>query len=119
MLELLLHKKHRVVSKQEINDTVWPDEFMSESALKNLLGELMYENSKHIHITITDNAGGIKAIPIAEIFKLGFSNKKVMDSGVGLYIAKQLIEKKICGSIHAENTDVGAAFRISIPLLYK
>jgi len=40
LLELLLHKNHRIVSKQEINDIVWPDEFMSESALKNLLGEL-------------------------------------------------------------------------------
>ncbi|MCK5335832.1 MAG: winged helix-turn-helix domain-containing protein, partial [Gammaproteobacteria bacterium] len=40
LLELLLHKNHRVVSKQEISDTVWPDDLMSESALKNLLGEL-------------------------------------------------------------------------------
>lgn len=40
LLELLLHKKHRIICKQEIRDAVWPNEVMSESALKNLLGEL-------------------------------------------------------------------------------
>lgn len=40
LLELLLQKKHRIVSKQEIQEAVWPDDLMSESALKNLLGEL-------------------------------------------------------------------------------
>lgn len=40
LLELLLNKNHRIVSKQEISETVWPNDIMSESALKNLLGEL-------------------------------------------------------------------------------
>ena len=40
LLELLLEKKHRVVNKQENHEAVWPDEIMSESALKNLLSEL-------------------------------------------------------------------------------
>lgn len=40
LLELLLNKNHRIVSKQEINDAIWPNDIMSESALKNLLGEL-------------------------------------------------------------------------------
>jgi len=40
LLELLLYKNHRIVSKQEINEVVWPYDMMSESALKNLLGEL-------------------------------------------------------------------------------
>lgn len=40
LLELLLNKNHRIVSKQEISESVWTDDVMSESALKNLLGEL-------------------------------------------------------------------------------
>ncbi len=51
LLELLLYKKHRIVSKQEINDTVWPDDAMSESALKNLLGELR----KKLNVDIIKN----------------------------------------------------------------
>lgn len=40
LLELLINNSHRIVSKQDIHDAVWPDEIVSESALKNLLGEL-------------------------------------------------------------------------------
>jgi DNA-binding winged helix-turn-helix (wHTH) protein len=40
LLELLLLNTHRVVKKGEIFAAVWPDEIVSESALKNLLGEL-------------------------------------------------------------------------------
>ncbi|MCK4865701.1 MAG: response regulator transcription factor [Gammaproteobacteria bacterium] len=40
LLEILLNKNHRVVSKKEIHESVWPNDLMSESALKNLLGEL-------------------------------------------------------------------------------
>lgn len=40
LLELLINNSHRVVSKKEIHDAVWPNEVVSESALKNLLGEL-------------------------------------------------------------------------------
>ncbi len=40
LLELLVNNRHRVVSKEEIHEAVWPDEIVSESALKNLLGEL-------------------------------------------------------------------------------
>jgi DNA-binding response OmpR family regulator len=40
LLELLLFSHERVVSKQLINDTVWPNQEMTDSALKNLLSEL-------------------------------------------------------------------------------
>lgn len=40
LLELLVHTNRRVVSKEAIHEAVWPDEIVSESALKNLLGEL-------------------------------------------------------------------------------
>ncbi len=75
----------------------------------------LYKSSSCIYIDITDNAGGIKAQPIDKIFKLGFSSKQVNDSGVGLYIAKQLTEDKFSGKIKAENINNGAAFRICIP----
>lgn len=40
LLELLLRQRHRVTNKKEIDKEVWLDSVMSESALKNLLGEL-------------------------------------------------------------------------------
>jgi len=40
LLDLLILKNHKLISKQEIQEAVWADNLMSESALKNLLGEL-------------------------------------------------------------------------------
>ncbi|OOZ42170.1 hypothetical protein BOW53_00905 [Solemya pervernicosa gill symbiont] len=40
LLELLLSNTHRVIGKPEISKTIWPNELVTESALKNLLGEL-------------------------------------------------------------------------------
>jgi len=40
LLELLLTAQGRIVSKEEINASVWKNGEMSESALKNVLGEL-------------------------------------------------------------------------------
>lgn len=40
LLELLLFSTERVVSKLLINEKVWPNQDMTESALKNLLSEL-------------------------------------------------------------------------------
>lgn len=40
LLEFLVKNRHRLVSKQEIYDSVWQGEEASESALKNLLAEL-------------------------------------------------------------------------------
>jgi len=75
---------------------------------------LSSENSA-IKFTICDNAGGIKASPVSNIFKLGFSQKVSGKSGVGLYIAKKIVENKMHGKLLAENTDAGACFTILIP----
>ncbi|MGE4296376.1 MAG: response regulator transcription factor [Campylobacterales bacterium] len=40
LLELLLSQRHRMVSKTEIEQTVWTEEGMSESALKSVLVKL-------------------------------------------------------------------------------
>ncbi len=40
LLDLLALNRNNVVSKEQIHAMIWPDEVVSESALKNLLGEL-------------------------------------------------------------------------------
>jgi signal transduction histidine kinase len=79
----------------------------------------LYKSSDNIYIDVIDNAGGIKTSPVENIFKFGFSNKKTNESGLGLFIAKQLIENKFSGTIHAENSNDGATFKISIPYRVK
>lgn len=72
--------------------------------------------SDMFHLEIGDNAGGIRTEPVKRIFHLGFSDKLSPDTGVGLYIAKKIIEERFAGSIEAVNSTYGALFTITIPL---
>lgn len=68
-------------------------------------------------IRISDNAGGIKPELIDQIFSLNFSTKSNDEnSGIGLYLAKMIIEHKFLGSISVSNSNNGAVFLIKIPV---
>ncbi|HZF71174.1 PAS domain S-box protein [Sulfuricurvum sp.] len=65
-------------------------------------------------ITVTDNAGGIRIEPISSIFQWHNSSKKE-GSGIGLYMTKNIIEKRFSGTINVENNECGASFTIKLP----
>lgn len=65
-------------------------------------------------ITVSDNAGGIRMVPIDSIFDSHISSKE-NGSGIGLFMTKNIIENKFSGSITALNKNGGAHFRIEIP----
>ncbi len=68
-------------------------------------------------IIITDNAGGIPEKVMEKIFISHFSTKSVNEnSGIGLYLAKMIIEYKFKGEISVFNDNEGAVFSIKIPL---
>lgn len=77
----------------------------------------LYQLNGLMHLDISDNGGGIKIKPVDNIFKPGYSNKKASDSGVGLYIAKNIIEENYQGHLSATTTETGATFKITIPVL--
>jgi two-component system, NtrC family, sensor kinase len=73
------------------------------------------EKDNRSYISISDNANGIKSENIDKVFDLYFStknDKKV--SGLGLYIAKQIIHKNMNGTIMLENRGNGACFSVSV-----
>lgn len=72
---------------------------------------LIQENS----VSISDNAGGIEAAHIGKIFEPYFTTKEKSD-GIGLYIAKTIIEKEMQGSLHVSNKNGGACFTITLPI---
>lgn len=67
-------------------------------------------------VTVTDNGGGIPEGIRDRIFDFYFTtNEAGGGTGIGLYMAKNIIEKNMCGTLRAENTADGACFRIEVP----
>ena len=66
--------------------------------------------------TIEDNGGGIEKQVIEKIFDPYFTTKAPdKGTGIGLYMAKTIIEKHMEGTINVTNTENGALFTIMLP----
>ena len=71
-----------------------------------------------VTIGIEDNAGGIDNSILPKIFEPNFTTKKqIGGTGIGLYIAKIIIEDNMKGKLIASNTPKGALFTIRIPIV--
>ena len=74
------------------------------------------EEKRRFILTLTDNAGGIDPAIIDKIFDPYFTTKhKDQGTGIGLYMAKSIVENNIKGTIEAENIAGGARLRITLP----
>ena len=70
-----------------------------------------YKNPLYTSLTIEDNGGGIEKENIKKIFKRFYKNPDSNGFGIGLAMAKTIIEKNN-GEISVSNTDIGARFEI-------
>lgn len=66
-------------------------------------------------LIISDNGGGIQEDLLGHIFDPFFTTKEE-GMGIGLYLAKTIIEKHMHGSLSAKNNEKGAAFTIALNL---
>lgn len=75
----------------------------------------------NVALCVRDNAGGIHLDDKSKVFEPYFTTKhKSVGTGVGLYMAKQIIERQFNGTINVTNTHwgvdyFGAEFSINIP----
>jgi len=73
-------------------------------------------HKQYISIHITDNAGGIDSVYQDKIFEPYFSTKtKDGGSGLGLYIAKIIVEQSMKGVLSYHSVEGGSVFEIRIP----
>ena len=66
-------------------------------------------------VTVADNAGGVPEEIMGKIFDPYFSTKGPdKGTGVGLFMAKTIIEQNMNGRLTVHNTAEGAEFRIEL-----
>lgn len=75
-----------------------------------------YTDNESLVIHIEDNALGINSDLLDKIFEPYFTTKhKAQGTGLGLYIAKLVVENSLLGFLSVENKQNGACFTIKIP----
>lgn len=125
-------KNHNIALHVKIEDDFIVEVFSNEIAqallniisnAKDMLVEREIQNAKIFintflndgikTLTISDNAKGIQIEPIEKIFEPYFTTKHAKSgTGIGLYMAKIIIEKNNNAKIDVKNTQDGALFSI-------
>lgn len=94
-----------------INDLIIEREILSPK-----IDIKLYINNDNSILSITDNLGGIKDENLSKIFNPYFTTKhQSMGTGLGLYIAKMIIEDTMNGSLNVKNINDGVTFTIRTP----
>lgn len=69
-----------------------------------------------ITLTVQDSGKGIPEHLLPKVFTPYFTTKGTASgTGIGLYMAKMIVEREMNGSINVTNTDKGALFIINLP----
>ncbi len=93
-------------------------EAMFEQSVENKKIEINISKSgNRAVIEIKDNGGGIPEEVLPKIFNTYFTTKGEKGTGIGLQIAKTIIEVNLHGKISAYNSAGGAVFKIELPLV--
>ncbi|HRF56695.1 MAG TPA: PAS domain-containing sensor histidine kinase [Campylobacterales bacterium] len=85
-----------------------------DNKIKNPQIEITINDANNkISLIVEDNGGGVPEAIIDRIFEPYFTTKEQgKGTGIGLYIAKEIVERQMGGKISVENTGCGARFTI-------
>jgi signal transduction histidine kinase len=86
-------------------------------SVHKLINLAVFKNSDQICLEIKDTGCGIPSHLMEKIFTPYFTTKgTATGTGIGLYMAKMIVEKEMKGMIHVENRYTGVMFKICLPL---
>lgn len=81
-----------------------------------LIAVSMIADDNTIRISVTDNGTGISDEIMDKVFNPFYTTKEAgKGTGIGLYMAKTVIEKYMCGSLTAKNNGRGVTMEIVLP----
>ncbi len=93
------------------------DAFREKKVEKPELSIRAFAEKDKAVVTVTDNGGGICEGHLESIFDLNFTTKEESGgTGIGLYMARRIIEKNMGGTLGVKNVEHGAQFRIEIAI---
>ena len=92
------------------------DNFKLSNKENKTINIVCKEENKKVILILEDNSGGISVEIIDKIFDPYFTTKfKKEGSGLGLYMAKLLIEQSIGGKLDVLSKDYSTKFKIILP----
>lgn len=100
-----------------INNAV--EQFEEKNCLSGTIHISTFVEKESFYIEISDNAGGIAEENFEKIFEPYFSTKSKNGTGLGLYMAKMVVELHMGGALTFKNIENGAKFIISVPFISK
>ncbi len=90
------------------------DALVSDGIEKPSIHVEAYEQDQKIFIKVKDNAKGMNKEIIEKIFDPYFTTKEEAEgTGIGLYMAKLIIEKNMKGKLSAQSSEDGSCFMIT------
>ena len=124
-LELELSDKECVVAgrandlKQVILNLVYNAiDVLKERNVEKPLIRIGVRQNTHATIFVEDNGGGIREEIAEKIFEPYFTTKyQTRGRGLGLYMSKMIVEKRLGGEIGVRNGPLGAIFEIRLPIV--
>ncbi len=116
--------QHDVIVKINASLFEWVIENLSKNAVDAMGGKVgritlrVEETDKCAVIEVSDTGKGIKRKDLNNVFRPGFTTKKERGWGLGLSLAKRIVEEYHNGKIWVKSSEVGkgTTFRIELPL---
>ena len=115
------YPNHDVIVKMNASLFEWVIENLCKNAVDAMEGNLgkidlwLLEENDTVAIEVADNGKGIKKKDVGNVFRPGFTTKK-RGWGLGLSLAKRIVEEYHKGRIYVKNSEVGrgTTFRIEL-----
>jgi len=96
-----------------INNAI--DELVEMKKSNPLITIYIRDQDEDFELIIKDNAGGIKAEKIEEIFEPYYSTKGKNGTGLGLYMSQMIVQKQFNSKIEVISSPKGSIFSMVIP----